>query len=102
VKVRLHAIGFLLVTLSVSGCRANRSAKDICDTARRVQFTRPLVESHGEPDFIDKGAPPAEWWYYEGKDGVCVVPVGFSVPGDGGTISGVQFRLGAKLQKKSN
>jgi len=95
------------MVLGTSSCatdehkRANRSAKEICDTAQRVKFTGPLVESYGDPDDIDTGVPPTEWWYYEGSDGVCIVPVS-NVPGHGGIISSVQFRPGAKLKKKSN
>jgi hypothetical protein len=83
-------ISFIFL-LALSGCSTKppRSAKEICEKANSVKMVAPLVHEYGDPDRKEDGAPPVQWWFYDGKDGVCVVPVYGSI------INRAEFQQGA-------
>jgi hypothetical protein len=41
----------------------------------KTVYAAELVRRFGEPDKKEPGAPPLEWWAYDGSDGTCLVAV---------------------------
>ncbi len=63
------------VLMMVASCSSKRAVGPQCSEMGESVYAAELVRKFGQPDKKQAGAPPLEWWAYEGNDGTCLVAV---------------------------